>query len=289
MVSIIVSTVNPERLVRFRKNIEETICGCEYEIIAIENNVSPRPLTAVYNEGAERAKFPYLLFMHEDAGFISRDWWPVIEEKLSEQDCGVIGFTGSKIMFDVPSGWCIDSRWMLMNVIECGTKFKVTIDDEKAFEETVSLDGVSMFVRKEVWREVRFDTALLSGFHCYDVDFSLCVAKKYKNYVCTCVDIYHDSPGHFDNAWMSETMKMYENKWRHFLPMTSSDISFPAAVIKKWEERAYFKFVRKLNRDGVSTAGHMRYFLKYPCTFRHMKDTVRLALMMAKSKLWKNK
>lgn len=72
MLSIIVSTVYPERLERFRRNVAETIGDIPYEIIAIENVKNPRSLANVYNEGGSRARFPYLLFMHEDAGFITK-------------------------------------------------------------------------------------------------------------------------------------------------------------------------------------------------------------------------
>ncbi len=42
MLSIIVSTVYPERLERFRRNVAETIGDIPYEIIAIENVKNPR-------------------------------------------------------------------------------------------------------------------------------------------------------------------------------------------------------------------------------------------------------
>ena len=58
MLSIIVSTVYPERLERFRRNVAETIGDIPYEIIAIENVKNPRSLANVYNEGGSRARFP---------------------------------------------------------------------------------------------------------------------------------------------------------------------------------------------------------------------------------------
>lgn len=78
MLSIIVSTVYPERLERFRRNITDTIGEVPYEIIAIENRKDPRSLANVYNEGAVRARYPYLLFMHEDAGFQTGNWFDKI-------------------------------------------------------------------------------------------------------------------------------------------------------------------------------------------------------------------
>lgn len=33
-----------------------------------------------------------------------------------------------------------------------------------------------MFVRKDVWAKYPFDEELLTGFHCYDLDFTLQIA-----------------------------------------------------------------------------------------------------------------
>ena len=51
------------------------------------------------------------------------------------------------------------------------------------FAEVVAVDGFGMFVRKEVWKANPFDEKMLTGFHCYDVDFSLqiAVSKRYRN------------------------------------------------------------------------------------------------------------
>ncbi len=285
MISIIVSSVNPQLQQEFRRNIAETIGDEEYEIIAIENARNPRTLAQVYNEGAQKAKYPYLLFMHEDAGFLSKGWAAGIERKLAEPDCGVIGFAGSKIMYDVPGGWGIDPCWNMMNVVENGVKFDVRINDGVCFDEAVTLDGFGIFVRKEVWEKIRFDEKLITGFHCYDVDFSICTALKYKNYICYCVDVFHNSHGKFDEKWMCQTMEMYEKKWRHFLPVTSSDIALSPQEIKKNEERAYFRYIRDINRKGVSLAGHLRYFLRYPWTWRHIEHFVRVIPLVLKSKL----
>ncbi len=40
------------------------------------------------------AKYPYLFFVHEDVKFHLQNWGGVIENKLREPDCGVIGFAG---------------------------------------------------------------------------------------------------------------------------------------------------------------------------------------------------
>ena len=70
------------------------------------------------------------------------------------------------------------------------------------FAEVVAVDGFGMFVRKEVWKAYPFDEKMLTGFHCYDVDFSLqiAVSKRYRNYVCCSpeVQVEHLSEGNYN-------------------------------------------------------------------------------------------
>ena len=86
MYSIIICSISPERLSRLKANIQETI-GVEHEIIAIDNRETHWPIAKVYNEGARRARFPYLFFVHEDVRFHTTGWGEVIAEKLQEITC----------------------------------------------------------------------------------------------------------------------------------------------------------------------------------------------------------
>ena len=81
MISIVICSISPERLRQVIQNIQGTI-GVEYEIIAIDNREKNWPIARVYNEGAYRAQYPYLFFVHEDVKFHSRNWGLVIEEKI---------------------------------------------------------------------------------------------------------------------------------------------------------------------------------------------------------------
>ena len=72
---------------------------------------------------------------------------------------------------------------------------------ERSFEEVIVLDGLGLFVRKDVWKQYPFDEELLTGFHCYDIDFTLQIAHAhFKNYVCCSnqVLIEHFSMGSMD-------------------------------------------------------------------------------------------
>ena len=111
MISIVICSISPERLRQVIQNIQGTI-GVEYEIIAIDNREKNWPIARVYNEGAYRAQYPYLFFVHEDVKFHSRNWGLVIEEKLKEPNCGVIGFAGTRVMLNCYSGRLQSHHWM---------------------------------------------------------------------------------------------------------------------------------------------------------------------------------
>lgn len=280
MLSIIVSSVRPERLKELEENISQTIDkDVEYEIVAIPNRDNPRSLTAVYNEGASHARFPYLLFIHEDAGFVTNNWWTTIERKLREPDCGVIGFAGTRVMLNLPTGWGVDQRWMLLNLNESGRKIRILPPQPKDFEAAVAMDGFALFVRKDVWEQVKFDEKLLNGFHCYDVDFTLCVAQHYRNYVCTCVDVYHNSKGSFNEDWLRTTYNIYMNKWNAMLPITVPDMELTEKEVAYVEERVCFRMIKFLKNLGLPTDKAVARFKEFPMSWRHLEHTVKLIKM----------
>lgn len=188
MLSIIICSVSPERLEQVTRNIHDTI-GVDYEIIAIDNREKQWPIARAYNEGASRAHYPFLFFVHEDVKFHSVGWGKCIEKKLKEPDCGVIGFAGSKVKLKCYSGWGDVYKWDVIfyyQSVGTETQFRVaSVTMEHPFKEVLVLDGFAMFVRKDVWAKYPFDEELLTGFHCYDLDFTLQIAadRCYKNYV----------------------------------------------------------------------------------------------------------
>lgn len=273
MLSIIICSVSPELLQQVSSNIHDTV-GVEHEIIAIDNRVKKWPIARVYNEGARQAQYPYLFFVHEDVMFHSQDWGGFIEQKLKEPDCGAIGFAGSEIKLKCYSGWIQHPRWMhacYYQREENGiSRFSaVNVDLEHPFAEVVTIDGLGMFVRQDVWSRYPFDEKMLTGFHCYDLDFSLQIAagKQYKNYVCSSpkVLIEHFSLGTYSRGWCLETIRMHEEKWNKMLPLAIESIKFSKRQVKYHEERCFNRFVRKmLKTDFPEKKTILKAFLAYP-------------------------
>ena len=279
MLSIIVCSVSPEKLQHVTSNIQDTI-GVEHEIIAIDNRVNKWSISKAYNEGARLANYPYLFFVHEDVMFHSQNWGIIIEAKLREPDCGTIGFTGTKAMLNSYSGWWQFDDWMCSFFYQ-GTSGGLTclcacnVSLEHPFEEVVTLDGMGLFVRKDVWSEYLFDEVNLKAFHCYDIDFTLRIAaeKKYKNYVCcsTNVLIEHFSEGKMDQGWYSDTIKMYKAKWDKLLPIKVEGFAISEKERRCKTERCFNYFVRKmLNTDCPEKNMVLKEFLLSPFSWKHL-------------------
>ena len=146
----------------------------------------------------------------------------------------------------------------------------------RPFEEVVVLDGFALFVRKNVWEEFPFDEKLLTGFHCYDLDFTLSVGSKYKNYVCCKILLEHFSEGSFNQAWVNDTVKMHLNKWHHFLPRVSSDVKLTPGQLRSLEEHAYWRFM-KIIKKGKFVNKDVRFsdFFKFRMSVDHFFRIMR--------------
>lgn len=293
MLSIIICSVSQEKLSRVKANIAQTI-GVEHEVIAIDNLKCKYSITKAYNEGARQARFPYLLFVHEDVCFHSNGWGAFVERKLSEPDCGVIGFAGSSMLQDVYSGWWQDDDWcaifLYQGMREGRTELQckgVTL--EQPFVEVVSLDGLALFVRRDVWAEFKFDEEHLTAFHCYDLDFSLRVAaaKKYKNYVCASyhVLVEHMSEGNYNQSWYADTIRMFRTQWKSVLPVAVEGLEVAPGKLFKKRERIFFRFIKQIMAtDCPQRKEILLEFLSFPMSWRHLEHCFKAVWLYWKTK-----
>jgi glycosyltransferase involved in cell wall biosynthesis len=220
MISVVVCSINSELLRNLKKNISETI-GVEYEMIAFDNTKESFGICKVYNLCAERAKYDYLCFVHEDVVFQSKDWGKRLID-TAPADFGVVGLAGGRVKTSYPTSWGDAGKsHSRINVYQQLTANKLRHDysnpNREDFSEVIVLDGVFLFAKREVWDNNRFDEATFSHFHLYDQDFSFNISNTHQNYVCNTIQLLHLSRGHFDAKWLDETCKFSE-KWKNQLP-----------------------------------------------------------------------
>ena len=245
MISVIICSINKGLAQQVQKNIAATI-GVVWEFVVIENTVSPKSLTEVYNVGASKAKYDVLLFVHEDVLFQTKNWG----EKLlnyfeKDNSLGLIGIAGSKYKSSVPSGW-----FSGIEALDCCNILHVDSNDQKLpmyfnpapgtrTQDVVVLDGVLLCCKKNVWQQVKFDETLLKGFHLYDIDFSFRVAQKFKVIVSFEIDLIHlTEGGNFGDDWVNNTMLWHSEK-QSSLPFYTKDLSvqkskFESVFVRNW-------------------------------------------------------
>ncbi len=201
MITIIISSYQPHFYIALEKNIAET-CGVTYEIIKIENP-GLMGICEAYNKGAQKAKSDYLLFLHEDVLFHSKNWGEKLITHLKNPDTGIIGVAGSNYVPIAPCGWYVEG-YSYVHLLQ-----NVKSKEEKIFVNSVTqnrnrvfaMDGVFLAMQKAKAQEFTFDEKI-SGYHAYDLDISLRLSKKYKNYVVSDIFIEHFSKGNPNKAFL---------------------------------------------------------------------------------------
>ena len=280
MISVIICSISPDLASAIEENIKTTIGKeTEYEMIIWDNRALNRPIAYAYNSCAKKAVGNNLLFVHEDVVFLSNGWGKMIEEKLSEPDCGVIGFAGSIVKPAVYSGWLVNKKyershyWYLRNGEK--TFYQQNMPSGVHFSPVVTLDGLGFFVRKSVHDRFPFDEKNLVDFHCYDIDYTLQIARHYKNYCCD-IDVLHKSNGCFNIRWVTETIKLHDTKWNSFLPIAVEGASFSKAEMKRINDDALWYFFKSSCRFLSPSLAwkNLTLYSKLPLSFQHIRRVI---------------
>ncbi|HZG24368.1 MAG TPA: glycosyltransferase [Chitinophagaceae bacterium] len=288
MISIIVCSVDDKMFGSFEQNITHTI-GVEHEIIRINNSNNSFSICGAYNEGARRAKYEFLCFVHEDVIMQTPRWGKILCEIFREnRELGLLGVAGTMYKSYAPWGWSLIPGESVINIIQ-GHKYSNSPAYQvyknpanKTLSEVVCIDGVLMFTRKSIVEEIQFDEETLHGFHGYDIDFSLSVFRKYKVAVTFDILMTHLSEGKNDHAWVSETLKLHK-KWKRELPATihlkSSDkwAGYEISAVND-----LLVHMRKLN----FTPWELLDMLNYNNRNRHINKFYLLRLKLSVVKQW---
>jgi hypothetical protein len=248
------------------ESIKNTI-GINFETIIFDNREKKLDICQVYNYCAAKAKFPYLCFIHEDIIMPTVNWGKnMIEFAEKTPECGIIGFAGGTIVKkNFLSWWCGTKaryRFYDLNIggKAChidGLSCKYNNPDNEEFAKVITLDGVFLFLSKDVWKDNPFDEERIKGFHFYNADFSFGIAQKKQNYVCLTADIYHFSVGSHDKTY-DENARIFQKKWKQALPYS---ISNQKAGIIDEIDTALILFIHSI-RHGVTIKDSVKHFLE---------------------------
>lgn len=241
MISIIISSVSKQQLDAVSQNIANTI-GVPYEIIATDNGKGQQGICAVYNRAARLAKYDILCFMHEDIILETCDWGLVVSNCFAGNPLlGLLGVVGSSYKTLMPSGWVcygLDSvlHYHILQSYKRSnqpTSLQYNNLNNEKLSKVACIDGVWFCTTKKVMETCRFDEELLTGFHCYDIDFSLTVNQEYEAAVTYDVSLNHLSEGDFSAGWAADTLKLHK-KWQHMLPLNIAGVSRKQKLKMEW-------------------------------------------------------
>lgn len=229
MISIIICSRSPEQLAEAEAQLASTV-GCDYEVIAFDNRTHGYGICKVYNLCAEKAKYPYLCFVHEDVRLHTPDWGKSAADFFkAHPQAGLLGVAGMGYLSDLDELRFIPPAYILrvrMPHRQTGqvVEYRHPAHLDEAFRVAV-LDGLLLITPKSVWQSNRFDETTFDGFHLYDLDFSMQVARRYEVWATTAWDTTHFSLGTYNETHKEEYRKFYK-KWRNHLPA----VTFPACT-----------------------------------------------------------
>ena len=232
MISIIISSIRPKLLSNLKENVKNTI-GVDYEFIVINNNVENLNISAAYNKGAEKAKYPYIVFCHEDILFHTQNWGKELIKLLNIDNVGLVGVSGATYKSQYPTSWIsVPKKYYRINAIQrfkSGKREKITLNPQKEnFSKVAVLDGFFLSTTKKIFDSIKFDEKNLTGFHLYDLDYSLKIFKKYHIIVSHNILIEHFSEGNLDKTWFNESIKWHKKHKKelpiHVEPLNSYNI-----------------------------------------------------------------
>jgi len=260
-----------------KENVVATI-GVECEWLVWDNRDKNTGLCKVYNELAAQAQFPFLCFVHEDILFRTQNWGRYLLGLVgADTATHLVGIAGGKYKSRLYSGWYSGARDLDYYHITHSENGK---DQQLSYpllwphteERVACIDGVFMFCKKEVWRQHLFNEDLLKGFHFYDIDFSMRVAKENKVVVTNQVDIIHlTKGGDYGNKWIEQAF-IFHDHMADALPFAVR------AVDEKETEMAVARYwLDWLKTQPISFGNRLRWIKKQ----RPLWD-IRLAYSLAK-------
>lgn len=249
-------------------NIDKTI-GVPYEIVSFYNPDGKDGICKLYNEGARRAKYDLLCFMHEDLNIKTQNWGKIVADAFDQKsNLGIVGVVGSVYKSKAPTGWdavSFDPTLVKCNYIQ---GFKFSKQPSVAYYENSSneklsnvavVDGMWFCTTKTVAIKYPFDENLFNGFHCYDLDFCFQVGLTHHIAVTYDVLIEHYSEGSYKRDWWMDTLKLHD-KWQKKLPIDLQNL--PANTRFVIEKRAYRGIVYMFKEFGYSNGDLLVFYLK---------------------------
>jgi GT2 family glycosyltransferase len=227
MVTVIISARNPVPESTLERNIRKT-AGAPIELFMINNADGANGLASVYNFGAGRSSGEILVFMHDDAFFMTENWAPILESLFTQDPkLGVVGVAGTQHLFQGNHSWTAAGRpftkGRIVHDLQNGDFFATLFSQEKETCDVVACNGVFLAVRRTLLTQFGFDEQVFNSYYFHDIDFCMQARKRqWKIIVTGDILIKHRSTGTYNKEWQKYG-QIFLQKWAADLPASCAN------------------------------------------------------------------
>ena len=137
---------------------------------------------------------------------------------------GALGVAGGHLMYNCPCSWW-DSEITSVHVFTLDSNGHADEAVHREYAginttvEVASIDGLCMYIRKNLFDTIRFDDKTFSGFHCYDSDICMQILMAgYQIKVTYGIDILHTGKGNLNEQYY-HNIELWHKKWQLHLPI----------------------------------------------------------------------
>lgn len=225
-------------------NIRDTIGGCDYEIVAIDNHKGAYDIFQAYNEGVRRSTGDILCFMHDDICYLSTGWGNRVVSALEPSDVGACAVAGCKVLRKAPSLFGIGKY----NAINIQRADGTWLDRYSGTTCLATFDGLWFCIKKACFDHIRFDDVTYEGFHFYDMDTAIQLHEAgYRIVFIPDVLIRHNGMGNINVSWLENSFKCYQ-KNKNVLPLFATDERPDASEMEQYEMDVIYTSLRLIWR-----------------------------------------
>jgi GT2 family glycosyltransferase len=177
-----------------------------FELLAIDNTQGRHSSAAeILNETAKKARYDYLMFVHQDVAFIADTWLTDAQRSLRHlRNLGAAGVAGNS------------RRGRVRRVFRGIPPLRAIRKKPRKPFPVQTLDGCLMIVPKEVFQKIAFDEKAVSGWYLYTANYCLDLIRAgYLIYVLPYA-VYHESTGPSDpNSYEQARQALIERHRDH--------------------------------------------------------------------------
>jgi hypothetical protein len=159
-----------------------------FEFFAVDNTEARYASAArILNETAQKARYAYLMFVHQDVALLSDTWLTDVQRSLRHlENLGAAGAAG------------IGSHSAAFSVVHGAPPVRAVRRKLRKPVPVQTLDGCLMIVPRKVFQKIAFDEKAVSGWYLYTASYCLDLIRAgYLIYVLP-FPIYHESTGPSD-------------------------------------------------------------------------------------------